>query len=386
MRFWCVSIVIVQQYISKELFCQMPPQGSTNNGSCGTMRTLNHTPLTMLHHESTKEIHLHPKEFPAETAGRLMIERDHVPTILRGTSLADAYAMLDQNSSRYETINYLYVVDQHHHLHGVFSIKELLAARNKRKRVETIMKKNIVTVHPHTDQERAALLALQHGIKELPIVDKDGALLGVVPFDMLLTIIDQEGGENLLRFGGITHHGTLDDLFHISIGKSMKHRLPWLLLGLLGGLLVAGIIGRFEATLSENLILAAFIPLLVYMASAVGMQMEAFIIRDLAINPALNFVSYFFRQIVVVSIIAVITSITLALSSFLLYRNASVSMVLGIALFLAILSSVFSGLIIPYLFGKLKLDPANASGPVATILQDVLSVLVYFTVASLLLG
>jgi len=181
------------------------------------------------------------------------------------------------------------------------------------------------------------------------------------------------------------HAGRYDNVLNIPIFRSIKHRLPWLILGLVGGMLGAGIVNQFEGLLSRYLILASFIPLIVYMADAVGTQMEAFIIRDLAVNPKLKFFAYFWRQASIVVLIGILASALLFLGAEMIFHNFVISLVLGIALFLAILTSLVTGLIVPYLFGKLRLDPANASGPIATIIQDILSVLVYFSVATWLL-
>jgi magnesium transporter len=161
--------------------------------------------------------------------------------------------------------------------------------------------------------------------------------------------------------------------------------MPWLVLGLLGGILAARIVGGYEDILSKNLILAAFIPLIVYMADAVGTQMEAFIIRDLAVNPKLVFSRYLLKQIAIIAVLGSFISMLLFTISFLIYHTINVSIVLAISLFCAILSSVFSGLLIPWLFARMKFDPADASGPIATILQDTTSIVVYFSIASLLL-
>ncbi|MEW6569883.1 MAG: magnesium transporter [Nitrospirota bacterium] len=174
-------------------------------------------------------------------------------------------------------------------------------------------------------------------------------------------------------------------LFELPLSVSVKHRIPWLIVGLLGGILAAKAIGFFEGTLTKNLVLAAFIPLVVYMSDAVGTQMEAFIIRDLAVNPRLNFLRYLTKQLQIVILIASIISVILFLASILLYRDFDIGKVLGITLFSAIISSVFTGLIIPYLLSRLKFDPADASGPIATIIQDILSVIIYFGIASLIL-
>lgn len=174
--------------------------------------------------------------------------------------------------------------------------------------------------------------------------------------------------------------------FSFSLLKSLRNRLPWLIVGLFGGILSAFILSSFEGVLNKNIILAFFIPLVVYMSSAVGSQMQAFIIRDLASeHEDFNFSKYLLRHFRVVLAIAVIISVLLYLIVLLIYHSGIVAQVLAISLFLAILSSIFTGLVVPYLFYKMKLDPADASGPVATILQDILSVLVYLAVAYLIL-
>jgi len=177
----------------------------------------------------------------------------------------------------------------------------------------------------------------------------------------------------------------LDDILKLPVKKSLFHRLPWLVLGLFGGLVTAGIVNGFEAILEKNLILAAYIPLLVYMSDAVGTQMEAFMIRDLALNEKLDFVKYFFRQMLIVSLIGLLTSGLLFVFALTVYGKLMIALVLSLSLFVGICSSVLTGLIVPYFLGRFKFDPANASGPIATIIQDTLMVLIYFSIASWLL-
>jgi magnesium transporter len=173
---------------------------------------------------------------------------------------------------------------------------------------------------------------------------------------------------------------SLDDVLKIPVGRAVMHRLPWLLIGLGGGVFAARIVEGFQATLSENLFLASFIPLIVYMSDAVGTQMEAFAIRDLAIKSHLHFIKYFIKQFLVVSVIGVILSTTLLLISLLTSQELQVGLVLSI------MSSLATGLLVPYIFARINFDPANASGPIATIIQDLLSVSVYFAIANSLLS
>lgn len=309
---------------------------------------------------------------------------DKVPTVSDRATVGDVEVLLVKEAANFETINYVYLLDTGKKLRGVISLKELFRS-SKTRLVKELTPEQVISVHVHTSQERAALLALKHSLKALPVVDKENHFLGVLTSDNISKILDSEAVENILRFGGVAHSGTYDNILNISIFTALKHRLPWLIIGLFGGLLTAGLVTSFKEVLSQHIILAAFIPLIVYMADSVSTQMEAFIIRDLATEPNLKFFKYFYRQFGIVIIIGVLTSIGLYGINMIITGDNVVSMILGVALFIAIISSVLTGLIIPYLFGKLSLDPANASGPIGTIIQDFLSVFIYFTVASKLL-
>jgi len=322
-------------------------------------------------------------KYPHKTAGRIMT--DKVPAVGDNSTVGDVEALLIRESANFETINYVYLLDAGKKLSGVISLKELFRSP-KSKLVKELTPERVISVHVHTDQERAALLALKYNLKALPVVDKENRFLGVITSDSILRILDNEAVENILRFGGVAHFGTYDSVLNISIFKALKHRLPWLIIGLFGGLLTAGLVGSFKEIISQHIILAAFIPLIVYMADSVSTQMEAFIIRDLATEPNLKFFKYFYRQLGIVVIIGIITSAGLYGINMAITRDGTISAILAIALFIAIISSVSTGLIIPYLFGKLSLDPANASGPIGTIVQDFLSVFIYFTVATKLLS
>lgn len=177
----------------------------------------------------------------------------------------------------------------------------------------------------------------------------------------------------------------IDYVLRLPIFKSVQHRLPWLVIGLFGGILASGVVNFFEEIIKKNLILAAFIPLLVYMSDAVGTQMESFAIRDLAIHKQINLVKYTLKHLLVTAIIGSILAILLGAFTLLFYTDLRLSLALSIAMFISICSSVLTGIILPVFFRKENQDPANASGPVATIVQDLLSILIYFTIASALL-
>lgn len=309
-----------------------------------------------------------------------------VPIASIDARIGDIEKVLFKNIKKFESINYIYIIDNADcKLKGVISIKELFR-QSKNKKIKDVMVTKIISIRPHAHKERAVYLAAKHSLKSIPIVDKNGKFLGIISNDNILRTAYKEMREELLRLAGIHHpKGMIDDVFELTILQSFRHRFPWLFVGLLGGLVASKIIGFFENTLQENIILAAFLPLIVYMSGAMVTQMQTFIVRDLAINHKFKFIKYFFRQFGVVVLIGIFASISLCILSFLMYQNSAIGFVLAIALFSAILSSIFVGLIFPYTLNKMKFDPANASGPIAAIIQDITSIVVYFGVATWLL-
>lgn len=309
-----------------------------------------------------------------------------VPVARARETLQEVHQRLLERSADFATINYVYVLDADGKLHGVLSVKELFSKPLTRTVGEVCKKTFIASIHPESHQKDAAYLALKHGIKAIPVVDKNHVFLGEIANDAILSILHKEMHGDTLKRAGIRHPGAVhSNVLELSLWTSLRHRIPWLLIGLFGGLLAARIIGVFEETLAKNLVLAAFIPLIVYMSDAVGTQMEAYIIRDLAIEKKLPFLRYLVRHFIVVSAIALVLAVLLIGSYGTFYHDWHMAGVLGLALFFAVLSSVVTGLVVPYLFSRFTLDPADASGPVATVLQDILSIVIYFGIATLLL-
>jgi magnesium transporter len=323
-------------------------------------------------------------KYKRDSAGDIMVT--NVPVVDSAMTVLDIEKFLDNNINSFSTINYIYIIDQSERLIGAISIKDLYGS-HKDIRAKDLVISDLVSVSPDIDKEKVAMLAIEKSLKAVPVVDKHGFLLGVVPNDDILKILHEEASEDLFRLGGVIQHDSYEaNIFSSSLTKSLKKRLPWLIVGLFGGLFVAFIVSSFEEVLNRNIILASFIPLVLYMSAAVGSQMQAFIIRDLAFNNnGFKFSKYILRHAKVVLSIATIISILLYSMVLLMHGVNSVGLVLAISLFFAVLTSIFTGLVIPYLFYKIKLDPADASGPVATIMQDILSVSVYLLVAYLML-
>lgn len=305
-----------------------------------------------------------------------------VPTVSLNAKVEEILKLF-LNKKHFESISYVYVLDDDK-LAGQLKIEELIKSDKNEEIIKLIKKEHNVSVSPEKELRQVALKAMAHDLTALPVVDESGKFLGAITTDTTLKTLDSKAVAQILRHGGIniSHQ---PDIYTTTIKTSLKHRLPWLLAGLIGGIATAGIISGFEKTLEQNLVLAIFIPLIVYMADAIGNQMEAFVIRDLDKSSDFNFKKYIGKQLEVVGIIALILSIIIFIFSLISFDSMKLSFVIAVGLFCASISSVITGVMIPFIFSKLKLDPADASGPIATIIQDFSSLLIYFTIATIFL-
>ncbi len=286
----------------------------------------------------------------------------------------------------WETIHYIYVLDDDGRLQGLCSVRELYGADTEQKIEKILRTKNLCSALPEAHSERVAYMALRCNVKAVPILDANRVFLGVVSADSIFHILHRRSHRHLLRRTGMhSAHPEFASILTLPIYRSVLFRLPWLMIGLGGGLVTAWLVGSFEAVLERHLLLAAFIPLMVYMSDAIRTQMESFIIRDAAMDEELPFLRYIWRQVCVTVLMAAVFAFSLGLGVWLWHGVFGVAAVLCLSLFLAVCSSVCTGILVPYAFLRSSWDPANASGPIGTIIQDFLSIFIYFTVASLLL-
>ncbi len=319
--------------------------------------------------------------YSKESAGSRMINK--VPLCSINDKIVDVRDRMFKEASSLETINYVYVVQQNK-LVGVFSLKEIFQ-RKDNESVINFMIKDIVKIKPEQDQERAAYLAIKHNLKAIPVVDKNNMFLGVIPSDIILSILHEENIEDLFLSVGLNKKdGFSNRIIDAPVKLLAKIKLPWLIVGLFGGILAAQVTTLFEEPLKSHFILAAFIPLIVYMADAVGSQTQTLFIRNLTIN---NFShkKYFIKEIKVGLLISIVLSLIIFVIASLLAKQILIGFILAVSLFLTILTAIIISMFIPNLLFKLGKDPALGSGPFGTIIADISSLLIYFIVASALL-
>lgn len=321
--------------------------------------------------------------YPPRSAGRLMIKE--FPIVNVKSTIGSVEKTLIQKINWYKTINYVYVVDDDEKLVGVLSVKELFR-KSKETEVSKVMNRELVTAKPEDTKAKVTYIAIKNKLKSVPVIDKEESLIGIITSDQIYSTAYKEARADLMKFsgyGGASYD--LDSILDTPLITGLKHRLPWLFVSLLGGIVVAKIIDYFGPALEKNLILASFIPLVANISGSTGLQSQVFIIRDLVMHPRLKISKYLVKQFATVLLIGLAISLVLFGVVFTVYGNPITSLAISVALFCAVGSSLVSGLFIPFLFNKLKIDPANASGPVGTIVQDLITVFIYFTVATILL-
>lgn len=263
---------------------------------------------------------------------------------------------------------------------GLVTLERLLAAAADTP-VRDVMDAEPPTVTPTTDQEQAAWRAVHRGESALPVVDEAGRFRGLIPPDRLLAVLLAEHDEDVARLGGFLGSSSEARSAALeSVGRRLWHRLPWLLLGLVGAFVAAGIVGAFEHQLEEQVLIAFFLPGVVYLADAVGTQTEALVIRGLAAGVSTGRIAL--REAVTGPLLGVLFATVTFPVVLVLWGDPRVAAAVAVALFAASSIATVVALALPSLLHRLGRDPAFGSGPLATVVQDLLSIVIYFLAAS----
>lgn len=279
---------------------------------------------------------------------------------------------------RYECASHV-VVCVHEKFRGVVKVENLLAAAADTT-LDDLMDRGTPIVAPGTDQEVAAWRAVRNAESALSVVDREGRFVGIIPPHRMLAVLLSEHEEDLSRLGGFTKSTAIArTTSEEPVQRRFQHRIPWLLVGLGGALLAADFVGWFEAQLRNQIMLAFFIPGIVYLADAVGTQTETVVVRGLSIGVAM-------RQMVARELLTGL-AIGLALAAvagplvWWRWGEADVALSVGLSVFAACSTATLAAMALPWLLDTFRLDPAFGSGPLATVIQDLLSILIYLGVA-----
>lgn len=314
-----------------------------------------------------------------ETAGALATT--HVPTANVHQTVREVFSYLESLATEFETVDYIYVLDNKK-LVGVLSLHELLSADDAMP-VAAFMTTEVAFVHQDTDQEHAAHLALAQSIKAVPVIDDEGLFFGVITADTILRILREEHTEDLMRMAGITYDAD-DSLNKFTIRQHVITRLPWLVVGVFGGIAAAFVVEHFDTLLAAEIVLAAFIPAIVYIADAVGSQTQMVYVRSLVHRQQRSFSTILGREVTVALIVGALLGALVGIVTYWWFGTVAVPLTLALAVFATVLFSVIVAVLLPWTFHRAGHDPALATGPLATVIRDISSLLIYFAIATLI--
>ncbi len=306
---------------------------------------------------------------------------------VRGSwTIARGIREMRKQAEEVDQVYTIYVVDEDDRLVGVLPLKKLLFSSSSIKtRISEIFDDAPMHyVHPDTTGEQCAKMMEKYDLVALPVVDTDMRLLGRITIDDVVDFIKEEAEKDYQLASGISESVEASD----NVWLLSRARLPWLLIGLFGGMIVSKVIGTFEAQLEEVAILVIFMPLIAAMAGNVGVQSSAIVVQGLA-NKSLSSSSVFNRLLKEFSVALLngtICGVTIFAYSVIFERNLALSYTVGISLLTVIIIAALFGTLVPLTLEKLRIDPALATGPFITTSNDIIGLTVYFTFAKYFFG
>ncbi|HLU80979.1 MAG TPA: magnesium transporter [Flavobacteriaceae bacterium] len=280
-------------------------------------------------------------------------------------------------------VHSIYVVDNMDRLKGRLSLKDLLTAPRKAQ-IRDVYIKQVDYVNVHTEGEEVARIMQKYDLEAIPVVDEMGRLVGRITIDDIVDFIKDEAKEDYQMAAGISEDVEADD----TIWQLTRARLPWLVLALLGGFLSVFLLETFNGALEEHASLFFFVPLIAAMAGNVGVQSSAIVLQGLA-NKTLK--GSLWSRLAKEILLSLLNGFLLALllivaGTFLLGFDFELGLTVGVSLVSVIIMASLIGTFVPIILDKRNIDPALATGPFITTSNDIFGILIYFTIAKMMLG
>lgn len=342
-----------------------------------------HRPRPLLQGSGTATTDIVARDVPAAPSLRTAAERlvANVPRATREMSIGDLRASLA--GRRFACATDIAVCEEGKLL-GLLTAERLWEAAPDA-RAGDVMDPDPPTARLGEDQEQALWKAAHHGERSIGVVDRDGYFLGVVPPDVLLEVLLAEHHEDMARLSGVSARSMrVERALQEPMLARLGHRVPWLLVGLAGALLSADLVGAFQHEIEGAVMIAFFLPAVVYLADAVGTQTETLMVRGLSIGVPMG------RSVAKELLTGPLIGLGLATVAYpvvlLRWGDPRLALVLSIALFAACSVATLVAVSLPWLLQRAGTDPAFGSGPLATVIQDLLSILIYLLVARLVVG
>ncbi len=323
-------------------------------------------------------------KYPQDSGGTIMTI-EYVD-LKKSMTVREALAHIKKIGITKETVYTCYVTNRNRVLEGFVSLRTLVVS-DLDDRIEDIMEREVIYVHTNEDQETIAAMFRRYGFLAIPVVDHEDRLTGIITVDDIMEVMEQEATEDFQIMAGMSP--TEDEYLNTKVWNLARHRLPWLFILMITATVTARIMGRFEDVLASVIILNTFIPMLMDTGGNSGSQSSTLIIRGLATGEieTSDWLKVMWKELRV----SLIVGVVLSLANFLrlvYIENADflIALTVSLTLIVTVTSAKVVGGSLPLIAKKLKLDPAIMAGPLITTVVDALSLFVYFSIASLLLG
>ncbi len=322
--------------------------------------------------------------YPDYSVGSIMTAE--VMDLKKNLTVAEAISRVRAASEDSESIYTCYVTDERRMLKGVVSLRELLAARDDRL-VEELMSDDIIAAHTTEDQEEAVQRLMKYDFLSLPVVDQEGRLVGIVTVDDAMDVMEEEATEDIEKMAAILPSDK--PYFQTGVFHTWKQRIPWLLLLMVSATFTGTILGIFEEALAANAALTLFIPMLMDTGGNSGSQASVTVIRAMSLGDV-EFKDVFrviWKELRVAFLCACTLGVVVFGKVMLIDRKGpAVALVVALSIFVTIIIAKLVGCTLPMLAKRLGFDPAVMASPFITTVVDALALLVYFAVATQMLG
>jgi magnesium transporter len=326
--------------------------------------------------------------YPKNSVGRLMTP-DYV-AIKPEWTIKKAIEHIRKYGKDAETINMIYVVDDNFHLVDDIPLRRIILSEPEQK-VEEIMDFQFISISPYEDQEKAIEIMKKYNLVALPVTDNDNYLLGIVTIDDIIDVMEEEQTEDITKISAI--HPTpvglelITKIKEIPIIKLYKSRVVWLLFLLLMDLFTGGIIQGFQQTIAKYVVLVTFLPVVIDTAGNAGSQSATLVIRAMALKTVeiKDWLYLLLREIAVSFFLGITMGIGISFMGIIRSGSIKVAVVVVVAMILNVIAGCVIGILLPFLFAKLKKDPATASTPLITTLADIIGTAIYLGTATIFL-
>ena len=318
--------------------------------------------------------------YPEDTAGGIMALE--FVAVKANATVQQAIDTIREKREEVENVYYLFVVDDYNRLVGVISLKDLVLEPPER-RVSEIMNPEVISVNVNRDQEEVYHLVKKYDLVTIPVVDEHNRMVGRITHDDIIDVIEEEADEDMSLMAGVIDQ-EISDLSPLRISRA---RLPWLLMGLLGGILAAAVINQFESSLEKVLALSFFFPVIMAMGGSTGTQAATVAVRGLATGDItlVHIGKRLWVEMKVALFNGIICGILLGVIVGVWLYDYALGSIVALSLVLIILSSGFIGAAVPLALKRLNVDPALATGPFVTTTNDILSLVIYLGLVTVFL-